>query len=175
MQKMLRIFITCIVGLLLTACEQKSHQDVVDFIAESKRKQPGKVAALPPLSPYKPYVYSGAQKRSPFEPPAVVERKVLAAKSNVKPDLNRQKQRLESFDFSSLSMVGTIKRGDVIWALIRDPQGSIDRVKTGYYLGRNHGRIVALDNQGLDVIEIVPNGLDGWLERPNRMIIREKE
>lgn len=168
-------FLILFVSVFLLSCEKASHQDVRDFIAESKRKQPGKIKALPIYAPYKPYVYNATQLRSPFEPPAIVQKKVLAASSNVKPDLDRQKQRLENFDFSSLRMVGTIKKKGVLWALIRDPEGSIERVRVGYYVGRNHGRITNLSNQTIDVVEIVPNGLDGWLERPNVISLREKE
>lgn len=171
----LSCFFLCLSSLFLSACQKGSHQDIVDFIEESKRKQPGKVKALPVYSPYKPYVYNATQLRNPFEPPALVEKKVLAASSNVKPDLDRQKQRLENFEFSSLRMVGTIKKRGVLWALIQDPEGSIERVKPGYYLGKNHGRITEMNNQNIDVVEIVPNGLDGWLERPNIITLKERE
>lgn len=167
------LFIFGFLVCFLQACQKRSHQDIVDFIEESKRKQPAKVQALPVYAPYKPYVYNATQLRSPFEPPALVEKKIIAASSNVKPDLDRQKQRLENFEFSSLSMVGTIKQKGVLWALIRDPEGAIERVREGYYLGRNHGRITDLNNQSIDVIEIVPNGLDGWLERPNIITMKE--
>ncbi|ODS24304.1 hypothetical protein AB835_04575 [Candidatus Endobugula sertula] len=169
-----RLLVILPFSVILLACEPASHQDVIDFIAESKRKQPGKIKPLPVYRPYKPHVYDAAVLRSPFEPPVVEQQKKIAAKSNVKPDLNRQKQRLESFDFSALSMVGTIEKDNVLWALIRDPKGSIERVRQGYYLGKNHGRIEALTEQKIDVIEIVPNGSNGWLERPNAMTINEK-
>lgn len=174
MSHIVRVISACCIAVVLAGCNQSSHQDIVDFIEENKRKQPGKVKALPIYAPYKPYVYNAAQLRSPFEPPALVEKKILAASSNVKPDLSRQKQRLESFEFSSLSMVGTIKKNGVLWALIRDPEGSIERVKPGYYMGKNHGLITDLTDQGIDVVEIVPNGLDGWLERPNVMTLKER-
>ncbi len=161
--------------LVIIGCEKPSHQDVHDFIAESKRRQPGKVKALPIYAPYKPYLYNAARLRSPFEPPALVEKKILAAKSNVTPDLDRQKQRLENFEFTSLSMVGSIEKDGILWALIRDPDGSIERVRQGYYLGKNHGRITGLTTQSIDVVEIVPNGLDGWLERPNVITIKERQ
>ncbi len=171
LSRIMRILLVSFISICVVACEKASHQDVKDFIEESKRRQPGKIKALPIYAPYKPYVYSAAQVRSPFEPPALVKKKVLAATSNVKPDLDRQKQRLESFDFSSLSMVGTVTQSGVLWALIRDPEGSIERVKVGYYLGRNNGRIVSMNAQQIDVVEIVPNGLEGWLERPNVITI----
>jgi type IV pilus assembly protein PilP len=170
-----KVLCLCVVSVLLMACEQSSHQDIKDFITETKGKPPGKVRGLPIYAPYKPYVYSAAQIRSPFEPPALIEKKVLAASSNVKPDLERQKQRLEGFEFSSLLMVGTVKKNGVLWGLIRDSEGSIERVKTGYYLGKNHGRITELNAESIDVVEIVPNGLDGWLERPNLITLKEKQ
>jgi type IV pilus assembly protein PilP len=173
--KKVNVCFLCLFSLFLMACQKSSHQDIVEFIEESKRKQPGKVKALPVYAPYKPYAYNATQLRSPFEPPALVQKKILAASSNVTPDLDRQKQRLEQFDFSALKMVGTLKKGGVLWALIQDPEGSIERVKPGYYLGRNHGLITGMNDRNIDVVEIVPNGLDGWLERPNIITLKERE
>ena len=168
-----KIILLFAVSLLLVACEKASHQDVKDFIAEGKLRSPGKIRPLPAYAPYQPHVYDSAGLRSPFEPPALVKRKVIAASSNVKPDLDRQKQRLEGFELSSLSMVGSIRKDGVLWALIRDPEGAIESVRSGYYLGKNNGRITELTEQKIDVVEIVPNGLDGWLERPNIITIKE--
>jgi len=170
-----RSFFLLLFSCLLIACEPVSHQDVKDFIAESKGRQPGNIKPLLTYAPYQPHVYDATSLRSPFEPPTLVQKKVLAAKSNVKPDLERRKQPLEKFEFSSLSMVGSVKKDDVLWALIRDPEGSITRVKKGYYLGQNHGRIESLSEQKIDVVEVVPNGLEGWLERPNVISIRERQ
>jgi len=156
-----------IITILVSGCGLSSHEDLKDFIAENKRRPPGEVKAPPQFEPYKPFVYDATRLRSPFEPPAQVEKKTIVASSNVKPDLNRQKQRLESFEFGSLSMVGTVKKSGVLWALVRDPDGSIERVRTGNYLGKNHGRITDLSEQKIDVVEIVPNGIRGWLQRPN--------
>jgi len=155
------------ITILVSGCSLSSHDDLKDFIAENKRRPPGEIKAAPQFEPYKPFVYDAARLRSPFDPPAVVEKKAIAASSNVKPDLNRQKQRLESFEFSSLSMVGTVKKSGVLWGLVKDPDGAIERVKKGNYLGKNHGLITDLSEQKIDVVEIVPNGVRGWLERPN--------
>lgn len=174
MLRKFNFFIVLTASLFLLGCGEAGYQDINAFIEEGKRKKPGKVKALPILSPYKPYSYSSAQFRSPFEPPALVEKKVLAASSNVKPDLNRQKQRLENFELSSLSMVGSVEKDGVFWALVKDSEGSIERVKEGHYLGKNYGRITSLTIQSIDVVEIVPNGPDGWLERPNIISISEK-
>ena len=151
----------------LVGCDTASHQDLRDFMDETKRRPPGKVPEPPRFEPYKPFVYDANRLRSPFQPPSRIETQVLAEVSNVKPDLQRQRQRLESFEFASLSMVGTLEQSGTLWALIRDPDGTIERVREGSFLGKNHGRITQLTEQQIDVVEIVPNGVNGWLERPN--------
>jgi type IV pilus assembly protein PilP len=44
----------------------------------------------------------------------------------------------------------------------------------GDYLGRNHGKVVGIDESKVDVIEIVPDGEGGWLERPRSLALRER-
>lgn len=172
--KIYRIFLFLAVAVFLTSCQKPVNEDVYVFINNTKAKPPGTIPPIKRYPPYKPYSYSAQQLRSPFLPPAVIEAKIIASSSNVKPDLDRQKQRLESFDFSSLSMVGTVSKGGVLWALVRDPEGSIERVKAGYYIGKNHGKITNISDQDIDVVEIVSNGSDGWIERPNLITIKEK-
>jgi type IV pilus assembly protein PilP len=156
---------------LLQAC-QSEHQDILDFISTVKAESSVKELNLPLYADYKPYTYDGGNFRSPFEPPIVIDKKILMAKSNVKPDLTRQKHRLESYNFSSLSMVGTIGQKGVLWALIRDPEGVVERVKKGDYMGEYHGRITHISHHGVDVVEILSNGLNGWIERPNIMPLK---
>jgi type IV pilus assembly protein PilP len=160
--------------VLLMSCQKVSHDDIHAFIEFNKEKPAGKIKPLKRYPPYKPYVYSAQQLRSPFVIPYVVETKILSVTSNVQPDFDRQKQRLENFELSSLSMVGTVKQGTTLWALIRDPEGSIERVKIGYYLGGNNGRIVDVSSDTIDVVEIVSNGDEAWLERPNIISMREQ-
>ena len=52
--------------------------------------------------------------------------------------------------------------------------GGVYRVKVGDYLGRNHGRIVSVTESKIDVVEIVPDGEGGWLERPRSLALRER-
>ena len=52
--------------------------------------------------------------------------------------------------------------------------GGVHRVKVGDYLGRNHGRIVSVDEAKIDVVEIVPDGEGGWLERPRSLTLKER-
>jgi type IV pilus assembly protein PilP len=160
--------------LVLSGCSKGSNEDLKTFISVNKERPPGKIEPLKQYPPYKPYSYSAQGLRSPFIPTAVMEQKILAPSSNVTPIFGREKQPLESFGFNTLTMVGTVKKGSTLWALIRNPEGTIERVKVGYYLGKDNGRITEINNNVVDVIEIVTNGNDGWLERPNQISLKEK-
>ena len=63
-------------------------------------------------------------------------------------------------------MVGTIEKDGLLWALVNDGTGNIHRVQRGNYMGRNHGRIIGIDNLQITVVEIIPDGSSGYLERP---------
>ena len=99
----------------------------------------------------------------------------LRMASNVKPDPNRTKEYLEQFSLDALSMVGTLQQGDTLWALMQDEEGGVHRTKMGNYMGRNHGRIVEATETYVSVIEIVPNGVDGWVERPRTIKLKTIE
>jgi len=61
----------------------------------------------------------------------------------------------------------------VFWALLSDGSGGIHRVTQGNHLGRNHGRVVAVHENKIDVVEIVPDGQGGWVERPRTLDMKE--
>jgi type IV pilus assembly protein PilP len=92
----------------------------------------------------------------------------------VEPDLSRPKQYLEGFSLDALAMVGTItKPGNPLEALIEDPTGSVTRVRVGSYMGRNFGRVVEVSSDQIALVEIVPDGQDGWVERSRNISLAE--
>lgn len=163
--------------LLLTGCSVKSgHDDLNAFIKKTKERPAGRIEPIPTYPPYESFIYSAASMRSPFDKPIDIQRRVFAkSNTNVRPDFNRVKEHLEGFDFASLGMVGTLKRGGSLWALVRDPTGGISRVAVGNYVGKNHGKVTSVDNTKIELIEIVSDGLDGWVERPRLLALANKE
>ena len=137
-------------------------------MAEKKARPGGIIAPIPTFKAYEAFAYGAAVMRSPFDRPIEVrEIAQLRAVSAVKPDNSRAKEFLEQFTFDSLSMVGTLKKGEQDWTLVQDPEGGVHRVQQGDYVGRNHGKIVDTTDTYLAVIEIVSDGsADGWVERP---------
>lgn len=176
-QKTLRVgSLAFLVGSLAACSGSSQHQDLKDYMEETLRRPPGQIEPLPPFVPYQSFSYSAMALRSPFEPPVQAVEDVLVGKqSNVKPDLTREKEFLEQFNLANLRMVGTLSRDGTLWALINDGEGGIHRVKEGNYMGRNHGKIIAASPFKLEIIEIVPDGADGWIERPQVLQLAEKE
>jgi len=163
--------------MLLAACgQQQSHRDLQKYIEDTKARPAGQIEPLPAFRPYRPYSYSVMTERSPFEPPAKeAEETAMLSGDQVEPDFNREKEYLEGFNVAVLSMVGTITKEGQLWALIDDGSGGVHAVTVGNYLGKNHGRIVAIEKGELQLMEIVSNGAGGWVERPRIIEIQEKE
>lgn len=168
----------CVVSLL-TACSQgNGFADIDQFMAETRAKPRGYVEPLPEFKAYEAFSYSAADRRAPFEPPIDVQLTMMDDEpaSDVEPDLDRPREVLENYDLKSLDMVGTLSGvGGTLQALVKDSDGGIHRVRTGNYMGQNYGRIVGVGENRIELIEIVPNGRGGWVERPRTLALDEEE
>jgi len=160
---------------LLTGCGVTSGtadlKEFVDYVMSQPR---GVIQPLPVFEPYEAFSYSATGLRSPFDLPVNLDEivKQTTPQSDIQPDLNRSKEQLEQYSFGSFSMVGTIKlKEDQLWALLSIPDSGIHKVKEGYYVGQNHGKVIRVSEQRIDIIEVVPNGVGGWLERPRSLVL----
>ena len=73
--------------------------------------------------------------------------------------------RSKRFRSTALKMSGTLGLAKSIEGLIRDPDGVVHRVRAGNYLGQNFGRITGINEDHIELVELVPNGSGGWMER----------
>ena len=169
-----RLLIIIGLSFSLVGCfnSNPGFQDLDQYIAEMQARPKGRIEPLPQFRPYEAFTYSASATRSPFEPPVKVSMNQEQLNNNIKPDPNRVKEYLEQFEVDSFSMVGSISNDDGLWGLIRGADG-IHRVKVGDYLGRNHGRIVFIDDGELRLVEIAPAGPGFWIERPRALRLSE--
>jgi len=174
-----RVFSTMFFFSLLAGCAPgNDYQDLQGFVAEVNARPKGEIKPLPEFKLYESFKYSAAGLRAPFSLP--VEVKLIKyqqekGKTDIKPDLERAKEYLEGISIDSLKMVGTIAMIDgVLWALVDDSQGNVYRVKPGNYMGRNYGKVIDVNQGQIDIIEIVPDGHGGWLERPRSISLRDE-
>lgn len=165
-------------ALLLAACSSGEFVDLQGYVADVQARNKGRIEPMPEFSPPANFIYAAANLDDPF---VTWEAKISQENSGGKkytgtgphPDFERRREPMESFPLDTLRMVGTMKRGKQLFALVQTPDGLVSRVVPGNYLGQNHGRIVSLNEEKIELIEIVPDGLGGWLERPATMSIVE--
>lgn len=173
-----RVCLVAVLGMTLMACGgSEDYSDLEASMEAIKRKPSGRIDPPPQFETFETFAYGASLLRSPFQPPIDAEpvRLVLQGKK-VEPDFNRPKEVLESFSIESLSMVGTIRRSDKTRnALMQDGKGGIQRITIGNFMGKNHGRVVKITAQQIDLIELIPDGVGGWVERPRRVFMKSKE
>ena len=73
----------------------------------------------------------------------------------------------------SLDMVGTLGRGAGTVALVMAPDKVTYRVLPGAYLGQSDGRVTAVHEDRIELVELVPDGAGGWLERPATILLED--
>jgi type IV pilus assembly protein PilP len=166
-------------GLLagsLVACAGNNTEDLRSYVESVKSRQHARVEPLPEFSPFETHLYQAMNARDPFTPPSYSTPKsqiAQASNGGISPDFNRPREPLESEPLDGLRMVGTLGRNGNSWALVRMSDTTIHRVKPGNYLGQNHGKIVNITESEVEVTEIVPDGLGGWIERQASLALSE--
>src|SRR5690606_20264383 len=159
---------------LLAGCGNNEFNDLQVLMEETRARPAGAIEPLPQVRPYEAFTYSASSLRSPFQPPVRIDLSQLERGSqDIKPDEDRPRQFLEGFNIEGFEMVGVLSNQQGMQALIRGA-GSVHRVKIGDYLGRNHGRVTSIEEGRVDVVEIVPDGEGGWLERPRTLSLPER-
>lgn len=154
--------------LLLSGCTSRDAE-LDRFIANTKKESGGTVTPLPEVKPYEGFTYAATDMRSPFMPGG----SGAANGSNLRPDSKRNREYLEQFSLDSLRMVGTLKLGGKDYGLIMTKEGLVQRVLPGNYMGQSDGKVVEINPSKISLIEIVPDGVGGYMERPAALALNE--
>lgn len=158
-----------VLGLLGLAGCQGRDADLDTFIERTRQEQATGVKPLPEIRPYESFSYSAQGVRSPFQPSSGTN----STASGPRPDSHRNREFLEQFPLDTLRMVGTLNLSGKNYGLVMARDGLIHRVLPGNHLGQNDGRITAINASKMNVIEIVPDGLGGFMERPAALSVTE--
>jgi type IV pilus assembly protein PilP len=150
----------CALSTALTACSSKDDE-LTQFIEATKKEPGGRVEPLPELKPYETYAYESASMRSPFIPGGSG-----GPGPGLRPDSRRNREFLEQFSLDTLRMVGTLRMADRTYGLVKTKDGLVHRVLPGNYMGQADGRVIEISPSKISVVEIVPDGLGGYIERP---------
>src|ERR1700722_10228236 len=155
-------------GLVAAGCSG-GQSDLQNWIAATKKKPGGRIQALPEVKPYETFVYGAGNMRSPFQPLGPNS----ASSANLRPSSRRNREVLEGFSLDTLKMVGTFKVGNSFYGLVQSKDGLVHKIQPGNYLGQNDGKVTEITGGKISLIEIIPDGLGGYIERPASLALTD--
>ena len=170
--------LVCAASIVLTGCIDRDKSDLETYAQQVLARKGTRIDELPPVAPYDNETYSAAEGADPFEPfyketkPPPVG--VSTVTTGPKPNFDRNPEELESHSLDALRMMGTVELNAELWGIVRSPDGTIHRVQVGNYVGRNHGKIVGISEESIDLNEIVDDGRGGYQERTAALGLSEQ-
>ncbi len=176
LNRTLRRSLVLVIAVLVSGCSGSTFEDLETYVEDIKSQQKASIEPLPEFEPYESFIYEADSLRDPFTPPVFSHPQSAIAQAignGVIPDFNRPTEPLEEFPLDSLRMVGTLEQDIETWALINTTEGAIHRVQPGNYIGHNHGKIIRITEFEVELTEIIPDGLGGWIERQASIAISE--
>jgi type IV pilus assembly protein PilP len=163
----MRIRLPVFLGVVfLAGCGGDEHQDLRQWMSEASKDMRGKVQPIPEIKPFPIVSYDAADLPEPFSPSKVVPEKRTSG-GGIQPDFDRPREPLEAYPLESLKMVGVVRKGKVLYALIQ-ADSTIHQVKVGNHMGQSFGTITSISEAQLSVKELVqdPSGQTAdWVER----------
>lgn len=162
------------VVLGISGCANPDLDDLQRFVAAKKAETPGRIEPIPEIKQIETFLYEDQGRRDPFMPmEQQVSQELSQVENGIKPDEVRRKEELEAYELDALRMVGILEQSGEISGLVKTKEGTIHRVKIGNYLGQNHGRIVHISEDKIELSEIVQDGSGGYSERQAALSLNE--
>ncbi len=178
LNSLLKISVLGTLIVMLSGCGE-GLSDLRQFVEDIRAKPPGRIEPIPDFQPYQNFEYTSHDLRDPFKlvdfrRPELSQEDIAQLSNGLRPDIDRVKEVLEDFPLDTLRLKGTIddKEG-VKWGLIFAPDNTIHRIIEGNYLGQNHGRVISVSDQTIELTEIVPDGLGNYIERSSAITLIE--
>ena len=166
----------CAVLLVLLAGCGDDFADLNQYISDVKAKPKEPIKPLPEIKVIEPFVFNPEGLRDPFRPleqPEQADGTDVSKGSGIRPDTTRRKEELEAFPLDGLKMVGTVAMNSSLWGLVKASDGTTYRVQAGNYMGKNHGKIMRILDDKIELMEIVPDKPGTWREQQASLVLTE--
>ena len=167
---MKRIISLVFLTLTITGCTA-DNQDLVDYINDVKGRKTARVESVPDMDSFVALHYSETGARNPFSNPRPesVKAETPFPQNCPQPNFARIKGPLETYSLDNLNMHGTLGSEKHLWGLIRASTGEIFRVSPGDYIGLNHGEILDITKNYIELSELILTGKGCWQVRTTQI------
>jgi len=166
----IRVVCAVVLAGCVTAGCSGGQSDLEKWISDTKKRPGGRIQPLPEVKPYESFIYSASGMRSPFQPASP---NLANGAAGVRPSSRRNREFLEGFSLDTLRMVGTFKVGNSFYGLVQSKDGLVHKVQPGNYLGQNDGKVTEITGSKISLVEIIPDGLGGYIERPASLALAD--
>lgn len=172
-----RPLILCLMSLSLlglAACTSED-EELQAWMDQQRHEVRPSVQPLSPPQKFNPQAYVGLDGVEPFSTQKLtgaLKQEAAQPNSAVAAELSRRKEPLEAFPLDSMSMVGSVSRKGVPYALLK-VDNLLYQVKVGEYLGQNYGKIMKITETEITLREIVQDAAGEWIERPTTLQLQE--
>ena len=176
--KMINTAAAAAAAVLLAGCGASDVREVQDWMAQTKKDTRVSVKPIPEPKTFIPFAYMARESLDPFTPNKLLAELALAAAASngdkLKPDMARRKEVLENYPLDTLTMVGTMEKAGVNYALIQlDRQ--VYQVRTGMRIGQNFGTVVSVSDAAVNIKEVVQDAGGEWVERMAKLELQESK
>lgn len=162
-------------SLLLAACDA-DQQELQAWMDQQRREVKPSVQPLAPPKKFDPAPYEAGQSVDPFSNQKLsvaIKQEARQPNSVYAAEFNRRKEPLEAYPLDAMSMVGSVTKAGVQFALLK-VDNLLYQVKAGDHLGQNYGRITRITETEVTLREIVQDATGEWTERPGSLQLQEK-
>ena len=165
-----------VAALGLAGCGNSDLADLEDYVNQIRMRRPPPITPLPDYILVEGFPYDPGQRRDPF----LMDKETAAITpetpdpGGMAPDPHRPRENLERFALDSLLMQGILQQDDRVWGLVFAKEDkTLHRVAVGNYLGQNHGRVIRITEQRIDLVELIQDGAGRWMEREASMALNQ--
>lgn len=162
LSRLSRLTLVFVLTSMVAACGGGTSE-LKKELDERRKRQGTQPEAMPQVKTYESFQYDPSGLRSPFQPSVPI---ASAGNNGPRPDAHRSREFLESYPLDTLKLVGTLRQAGRLYGLIQTKDGLVQKVLPGNHVGQNDGRITAITDSRISVVELVPNGSGGYVERP---------
>jgi type IV pilus assembly protein PilP len=172
---MLRAAGSVVAMALLAGCGA-NQEELQQWMAQQRREVQPNVQPIPAPKKFEPQAYVAANGVDPFSTQKLtvaLKQEARQPNSLLASEINRRKEPLEAYPLDSMTMVGSLVRRNVPFALLK-VDNLLYQVKPGDYIGQNYGKITRITETTVSLREIVQDAAGEWIERTTSLQLQEK-